>query len=108
MDDGAESQNPKQSPRFRGNSNASPPEKQADDNPSQQVGFGDSFRDEKALNKAKEEKKLSQEGLGSSSPGATESEEVICLFKSQHKLFSFRSKHVPVGQYEFPFTFKLP
>lgn len=23
-------------------------------------------------------------------------------------MFTFRGKHVPVGQYEFPFTFKIP
>lgn len=35
-------------------------------------------------------------------------EETVCLFRTQHLLFTFRGKHVPIGQYEFPFTFTLP
>jgi hypothetical protein len=81
------------------------------------VGSGDSFRkkkvdDNKSSGKAT---KLNESGsgggsgqVGSMKAGPTESEEIVCLFKIQHKLFSFRSKHIPVGQYEFPFTFKLP
>jgi hypothetical protein len=37
-----------------------------------------------------------------------ELEEVMKLFRLEQRLFTFRSKHVAAGQYEFPFSFRLP
>jgi len=37
-----------------------------------------------------------------------EQEEVACLFRVEQRIFTFRSKHAAAGQYEFPFSFRLP
>ena len=37
-----------------------------------------------------------------------EQEEVACLFRLEQRIFTFRSKHAAAGQYEFPFSFRLP
>ena len=77
-----------------------------------QINSGDSFRKSSndlsmsgEVNRLEMKRKPSEaEGMGD----ASECEEVICLFKTQQRLFTFRSKHAPVGQYEFPFYFRLP
>lgn len=38
----------------------------------------------------------------------SEEDQGICLFKIDKRVFSFRGKQTPAGQYEFPFTFCLP
>ena len=37
-----------------------------------------------------------------------EEDKTVCIFKAEYHIFTFRGKHIPVGQYEFPFTFTLP